>query len=127
MKKSSIMMLVASAILIAGILITGCTQDSGSTAAQSGSSSASTQAQITKTAEANQPAAGSVSGTSDAAKSGDKPKFNESGVAPSGTPPEGMQMNGTRPSGTPPSGDGTGPSGTPPSGTPPSGTPPASS
>jgi hypothetical protein len=107
MKKSSIMMLVASAILIAGILVAGCSQDSASVSGQ--------PVEQTPTGSS-----GSISSsvTPGSAGSGDKPQFNQT-AGSMGTPPDGMQMNGTRPSGTPPGGmqmNGTRPSGTPPSG-----------
>jgi len=132
MQKSSIMVLIASSILIAGILIAGCTDSSSSVQTSSTLSTIPTQAYGTEAATAGD--------------TGARPQFNESagpngmqmnGTLPSGTPPDGMQMNGThpsggpegemngtRPSGTPPDGmqmNGSGPSGTPPSGTPPSG------
>jgi hypothetical protein len=132
MQKSSIMMLIASLILIAGILIAGCTDSSSSVQTSSTLSAIPTQAHGTEAATAGD--------------TGAKPQFNESAgpngmqmnsTQPSGTPPDGMQMNGThpsggpqgdmngtQPSGTPPDGmqmGGSGPSGTPPSGTPSSG------
>jgi hypothetical protein len=120
MQKSKLMMLFASSILIAGILVAGCTDSTSSVDTSSTLSAIPT-----------------LSHKADAATAGDtgQPQFNESagpmgtppdgmqmnGTRPSGTPPDGMQMNGTRPSGTPPGGmDGSGPSGSPPSGTPPS-------
>lgn len=114
-KKSSVLMIIASAILMAGVILAGCTQDSGSSSPQSGTSSASPAGQVQASTSVNeaQSSTTSVSGTPDQA-------------APSGTPPAGMAMNGTRASGTPPDGamtNGTHPTGTPPSGTMPSGTP----
>jgi len=130
MKKSSIMMLIASAILIAGIFVAGCTQDTGSASGQTVSTStASTgQAQVVEQTPSGVSGGISSSATPGQASTGDKPQFNQS-AGQKGTPPEGMQMNGTRPSGTQPSGtppngmqmNETRPSGTPPSGTPPSG------
>lgn len=124
MQKKSIMMLIASSILIAGILVAGCTDSSSSVETTSTLSTIPTLAHGTEAATAGD--------------TGAKPQFNESagsmgtppdgmqmnGTRPSGTPSGDMQMNGTRPSGTPPGDmqmDGSGPSGTPPSGTPPSG------
>ncbi|MFA6225264.1 MAG: hypothetical protein WC620_03555 [Methanoregula sp.] len=45
MKKSSIMMLIASAILIAGILVAGCTQSTDSTTTQTAGSTGQTAGQ----------------------------------------------------------------------------------
>jgi hypothetical protein len=136
MQKRSIMMLIASSILIAGILVAGCTDSSSSV------DTSSTLSPI--------PSLSKSDGTTPAAAdAGDKHQFNES-VSQAGTRPEGLEMNGTRPSGTPrgdmqmngtrPSGDrpegmemnGTRPSGTPPDGmqmggSPPSGSPPSGS
>jgi len=137
MQKRSIMMLIASSILIAGILVAGCTDSSSSV------DTSSTLSPIPSLAKSD--------GTTPAAATGagDKHQFNES-VSQAGTRPEGLEMNGTRPSGTPrgdmqmngtrPSGDrpegmemnGTRPSGTPPDGaqmggSPPSGSPPSGS
>lgn len=117
MPKSKLMMLLASSIIIAGILIAGCTDNSSSIETAATLSAIPTMAH----AAASEPAG----------DAGDKPQFNESAAA-MGTPPEGMEMNGTRPSGTPPDGmqmNGTRPSGTRPegmemNGTRPSGTPP---
>ena len=120
MQKSSIMMLIASAVLVAGILVAGCT-DSG-TSGDTGSTSATSAAQAVETAPAGNAVGLSSSVTPGETGNGNKPQFNQS-AGPMGTPPDGMQINGTRPSGTPPGGiqmDGTPPSGTPPSGTPPS-------
>jgi hypothetical protein len=133
MQKSSIMMLIASTFLIAGILIAGCTDSSSSVQTSSTLSTIPTLPHGTEAVTAGD--------------TGAKPQINESagpngrqmnGTQPSGTPPDGIQMNGTQPSGgpqgdqmngtqpsgTPPDGKqmgGSGPSGTPPSGTPPSG------
>jgi len=137
MQKRSIMMLIASSILIAGILVAGCTDSSSSVDT---SSTLSPIPSLSKS-EGTTPAA--------AADAGDKHLFNESssqagtrpegmemnGTHPSGTPQGGMQMNGTRPSGNRPEGmemNGTRPSGTPPDGiqmggSPPSGSPPSGS
>lgn len=114
MKRSIIIMLVASAILVAGIFVAGCTSDSGSSSTQS---AVSTPAQAASTAAASSeqsaaapsgtpPADMQVNGTAPSGGMGDL----QNGTAPSGTPPEGMQGNGTAPSGEKPSG-------TPPSGT----------
>ena len=138
MQNRSIMMLIASSILIAGILVAGCTDSSSSV------DTSSTLSPI--------PSLSKSDGTTPAAAAtgaGDKHQFNESvsqegtppedmkmnGTRPSGTPPDGMQMNGTRPSGNRPEGmemNGTRPSGTPPDGmqmggSPPSGSPPSGS
>ena len=138
MQKRSIMMLIASSILIAGILVAGCTDSSSSV------DTSSTLSPI--------PSLSKSDGTTPAATAtgaGDKHQFNESvsqagtppedmkmnGTRPSGTPQDGMQMNGTRPSGNRPEGmemNGTRPSGTPPDGmqmggSPPSGSPPSGS
>ena len=133
-------MLLASSILIAGILIAGCTDSSSSVATSNTLSPIPSVGQSEGTVPAGNAGGLSSSETPVMAGSGDKPQFNESagpvGTFPegiqmnstrSGTPPDGIQMNGTRPSGTPPGGirmNGTRPSGTPPSGTFPSGTPP---
>lgn len=110
MKKSSIILVIISLVLAAGMFAAGCVSDSGTGQAQSAS--------VTTTL----PSAGQ-----DATPS---MQAGNMSAQPSGTPPEGMaEGNMTRPemSGTPPegmqSGNMTGPSGTPPSGTPPSGTP----
>gem|GEM_PF-1761432 len=121
MKKSITLLLVASAILIAGIMIAGCTSSTDSTQS-SGSTASATPAVTDNSQSSGQNAAMTPSGTPPA---GDQ----TNSTAPSGTP-AGGQMNGTAPSGTPPAGgpggqtNGTAPSGTPPSGTAPSGTPP---
>ena len=137
MQKRSILMLIASSILIAGILVAGCTDSSSSVDTSSTLSPVPSLSQ----SDGTTPAA--------AADAGDKHQFNES-AGQAGTPPEGMEMNGTRPSGTPPDGmqmngtrptgdrpegmemNGTRPSGTPPDGaqmggSPPSGSPPSGS
>lgn len=129
MKRSIIIMLVASAILISGIFVAGCTSDTGSTA---------TPAAVSGSAAGTPDTSGQASaGTSEkAAPSGTPPAdMQRNGTAPSGTPPEGMAINGTAPRGGPGGMPGNGtalsgekptgekPSGTPPSGTPPSGTP----
>jgi hypothetical protein len=130
MQKSKLMMLIASSILIAGILVAGCTDSTSSVGTSSTLSPIPSLARAAETTPAADTGGLSSSGTS-----GEKPQFNASAgpmgtppdgmqmnsTRPSGTPPEGMQMNGTRPSGTPPGGiqvDGTLPSGTPPSGAP---------
>ena len=119
-------MLIASTILIAGILVAGCTQDASSTSTQSTGNTA----QSTEQGQAVGGDSGTTasSTTPDRATNiGDKPQFNQS-AGPQGTLPAGMQMNGTRPSGTPPGGwqmNGTRPSGTPPDGWQMNGTPPS--
>ena len=125
-------MLIASAILVGGMLVAGCTQDSGSASPQieSTSTPSAGQAQIVEQTPAGNSGGISTPVTPGEASSGGKPQFNQTAAGSKGTPPDGMQMNGTRPSGTPPDGmqmSGTRPSGTPPSGTPPSGTPPSGS
>lgn len=120
MQKKRIMVLFASSILIAGLLVAGCTDTSSSVETSTTLSSIPTIAQAAESAPEGD--------------TGDKPRFNESAEA-MGTPLDGMQMNGTRPSGTPPDGmqmNGTRPSGTPPygmqiGGSPPSGSPPSGS
>jgi len=119
MVKKSNLVLIVSAILAAGVLIAGCTQDSGS-ALQPGESPSS--------AIPAPPSGSTETGNND------RPPFSLSD-AKNRSPPSGM-MNGTLPgmNGTPPSDrpfgmHGTPPSGLPPSGvmnrTPPSGTPPS--
>lgn len=110
MKKKSIFTLIASAILITGVVIAGCTQDSASVSQQSGDASGIPAVQTLPSASDNQ------------ISNNDRPALNWSG-GPNSTPPSGMRDNRTRPSGTPPAGmmNGTPPSGPPPSGTPPSG------
>jgi hypothetical protein len=117
MQKSKLMMLIASSILIAGILVAGCTD---STSSAGTSSTLSPIPSLAKSAETTP--AGDAGGLSLSGASGEKPQFNAS-AGPIGTPPDGTQMNSTRPSGTPPRDiqmDGTRPSGTPPFWTPPS-------
>lgn len=115
MRKNIAIVLTVSAILIAGVLLTGCTSENSS----SGISTTASQVQATGT-----PSSEKVrpSGTPPA-------DMQVNGTHPSGTPPAGMEMNMTRPSGTPPAdmpNDGTRPSGTPPEGgVPPSGSPPS--
>ena len=125
MKRSSIIMLIASAVLVAGMLVAGCTQDAGSASGQTSTTASPSagQAQAVGTTVAGDSGGVPSSVTPGQASTGDKPQFNQS-AGSKGTPPGGMQMNGTRPSGTPPEGmqmNGTHPSGTPPSGTPPAG------
>jgi hypothetical protein len=127
MKPSSTSILVVTALLIAGVFLAGCTQDSGATTGSTAAGSDQVQT-VATTAKVNnvQP-----SGTPPA-------DMQVNGTHPSGTPPAGMETNKTRPSGTPPADmangstppSGTPPAdmgngGTPPSGTPPSGTPPS--
>ena len=84
MQKSSIMMLIASSILIAGILVAGCTDSSSSV------DTSSTLSPI--------PSLSKSDGTTPvaAADAGDKHQFNES-ASQAGTRPEGMEMNRYRP------------------------------
>jgi len=139
MQQKSIMMLIASSILIVGILVAGCTDSSSSVETTSTLSTIPTLAHGTEATTGGDAgakpqfneSAGSMSTPPDGMQmNGTQPSGNPqggiqmNGTRPSGTPPDGMQMNGTRPSGTPPGGmqvDGSGSSGTPPSGTPPSG------
>ena len=101
----NILMLVTSVILVAGVMSTGCTQDSPSTSQQSADSSGSPAVTAPDPSQ-NEPV-----------NINDRPAFNQSAVQ-NRTPPSGMMMNGTRPSGTPPDGmvNGTRPSGTHPGG-----------
>jgi len=110
MKKKSIFMLITSAILIAGVVIAGCTQDSSSVSQQPGDASGISAVQTLPPSSDNQ------------MSNNDRPAFNSSG-GPNSTPPSVLRDNRTRPSGTPPAGimNGTSPSGPPPSGTPPAG------
>lgn len=131
MKRSSIIMLIVSAILVAGMLVAGCTQDSGGASSQTASTASPTAGPVKTVGTVIVGNSGGISSsvTPDQAGTGGQPQFNQS-AGQKGTPPEGMQMNGTRPSGTPPKGmqmNGTRPSGTQPSGTPPSGMPPSGS
>lgn len=126
MAKNTIMMLIASSVLIAGILVTGCTDNTLS------DDTSSTLSAVPTLAHATAPSVGSAEGhvfNESAVQNGTPPSdMQMNGTRPSGTPPEGMQMNGTRPA-TPPDGmmmNGTRPEGTPPSGPAPSGTPPKS-
>lgn len=102
MKKKSIFTLITSAILLAGIVIAGCTQDSASVSQQPGDASGISTVQTFPTPSDNQKS------------NKDRPAFNSSGE-PNSTPPSGMRDNRTRPSGTPPAGiiNGTHPSGPP--------------
>ena len=117
MGKKSNLTLIVSAILAAGVLIAGCTQDSGSALQPTENPSSGIQA----------PSSGStITGNND------RPPFNMS--EQNRTPPSGMMngippgMNGTPPSDRPFGRNGTLPSGPPAAGmmnrTPPSGTPP---
>jgi hypothetical protein len=133
MQKRKLVVLLASTILIAGILVAGCTDSSSSVETSNSLSTIPPRSHAADTAaagDAGQPqyneSAGPM-GTPGIQMNGTQPSGNPpgdmkmNGTRPSGTPPEGMQMNGTRPSGSPPDGmqmDGSGPSGTPPSGTP---------
>jgi len=74
-------MLIVSAILVAGVFLAGCTQDSGSTSQQS------TGSQVVSPDQPDQPAITS-----------DRPEINQS-AAPNGTFP--LMMNGKPPSGPP--------------------------
>ena len=106
--KKSMYMLFVSAILVAGVFLGGCTQDSGSTSQQS------TGSQVVSPDQPDQPAITS-----------DRPEINQS-AAPNGTLPSGMMMKGVPPSGPPPDGvmrNRTPPSGMMMNGTPPSGPP----
>ena len=118
--KKSMYMLFVSAILVAGVFLAGCTQDSGSTSQQS------TGSQVVSPDQPDQPAISS-----------DRPEINQS-AAPNGTLPSGIMMNGAPPSNPPPddvmrkrtplSGmmmNGTPPSGPPPKGMMRNGTPPS--
>ena len=105
--KKCICMLIVSAILVAGVFLAGCTQDSGSTSQQS------TGSQVVSPDQPDQPAITS-----------DRPEINQS-VEPNGTFP--LMMNGAPPSGPPPNGvmrNRTPPSGIMMNGTPYSGPPP---
>jgi len=119
-------MLIASGVLIAGILVAGCT-DSSSGQASGTANPATTEVQPAAIAGSENSNIPAISGTPESgAGTGDIPVYNQSAVQ--GTPPAGLQPNGTRPSGAPPDGmqmNGTRPSGTPPSGTSPSGSPPS--
>ncbi len=101
MVKKSNIVLIISAILAAGVLITGCTQDSGSL--QPGENPSGIQTLS--------PSSGSTE-----MGNNDRPPFNLSEVR-NRSPPPGM-MNGTLPgmNGTPPSDLPFGMNGTPPSG-----------
>lgn len=140
MQKNTLVMLLASSVLLAGIFLAGCTDNSSSVEASGTLSAVPTVVHpVDKSAvgDSGQPAF-----NASATPVGTPPgglQLND--TQPAGTPPEGMQMgnstrpgggpggmdmgNGTRPSGTPPDGmqpgdGGSGPSGTPPSGTSPS-------
>jgi hypothetical protein len=106
MVKKSNLVLIVSAILAAGVLIAGCTQDSGSALQPGESPSSGIQA----------PSSGSTE-----AGNNDRPPFNTTDIQ-NRTPPPGM-MNGTPPgmNGMPPSDRPFGMNGTPPSGMPPAG------
>ena len=110
MKIKSIFTLIASAILITGVVIAGCTQSSASVSQQPDNASGISAVQTLPTYSDNQ------------IRSNDRPAFNSS-WGPNSSSPSGMRGNRTRPSGTPPEGmmNGTFPPGLPPSGTPPSG------
>jgi hypothetical protein len=117
MKKQITIIMVVSAILIAGVFLAGCTQETGTVTESSTVPSEQVQAAATPAGETT------------AMPSGTPPAdMQMNGTHQSGTPPEGMGINMTKPSGTPPADmqeGGERPSGEPPSGTPPSGTPPA--
>lgn len=121
MKKSSIILVLLSLMLGAGLLVAGCVSDTTATE--------QTQASTTAlAADAGSQPSGTPQAVADHGdmKAGNTTHPAMSGTVPSGTPPSGspagMQAgNMTRPEGTPPSG--ISPSGTPPSGTPPTGTP----
>ena len=114
MEKKNILVLIVSAILVTGVSIAGCTQDSESSS-HDGSSSSMVQTLATSSYNTDM-------------KNNDQPAFNRSGEQ-NRTPPLGM-MNGTPPSDkVPPEMNGTAPQGLPPGGmvnrTPPSGIPPS--
>jgi hypothetical protein len=119
MGKKSNLVLIVSAILLAGVLIAGCTQDSGSALQPGDTPSSGIQA----------PSSGSTE-----IGNNDRPPFNMTDTQ-NRTPPSGMMkgippgMNGTPPSDRPFGRNGTPPSGPPAAGmmnrTPPSGTPPS--
>ena len=122
MKKQITIALVASAILIAGVFLAGCTQEAG----------AVTETSPVSTGEQGQ-AEVTPAGENAALHSGTPPAdMQMNGTRPSGKPSGGMGMNMTKPSGTPPADRADGgerpagepPSGDPPADTPPSGTPP---
>ena len=106
MGKKSNLTLIVSAILAAGVLIAGCSQDAGSALQPTESPSTGIQA----------PSSGSTE-----TGNNDRLPFNRSDIQ-NRTPPSGM-MNGTPPgmNGAPPSDRPFGMNGTPPSGLPPSG------
>jgi len=93
MKKSITLMLIASAILIAGIMIAGCTSSTSTTQSSDSSASSATPAVSDNSQSSGQNAAMTPSGTMPA---GDQ----TNSTAPSGAP-AGGEMNGTAPSGTP--------------------------
>jgi len=133
MKKNHLMVLVASFILVAGIMVAGCS-DSSTAVDTTTLSPVPSLSHSDGTKTAGDSGSAIANGTPGGAGAGDRPQSNESAGMP-GTPPDGMQMNRTRPSGTPPDGmqmNGTRPSGTPPDGMqmggePPSGSPPSGS
>ena len=106
MGKKSNLVLIVSAILAAGVLMAGCTQESGSALQPGESPSSGIQA----------PSSGSTE-----TGNNDRPPFNMPETK-NRTSPSGM-MNGTPPgmNGTPPSERTFGINGTPPSGQPPGG------
>jgi hypothetical protein len=116
-------MLIVSAILVAGVSIAGCTQDSESS---SNGDSSSSPAQILSPSSGNtemkdndQPAfnwSGEQNRTPSPGMMNGTPSFGKRGTPPSDSMPSGM--NGTPPSGLPPAGMGnrTLPTGPPPSG-----------
>ncbi len=105
MKRSSIIKLIVSVVLVGGILVAGCTQETASSSGQSATTQPASAGQAQTVDKTSGAGSGIVasSATPDQAGSGDKPQFNESAGA-KGARPEGMQGNGTHPSGTPPSG-----------------------
>jgi len=124
MEKKSVLILIVSAILVAGVSFAGCTQDSERSGLGDSSSSP---------VQTLSPSSGNA-----VVKNNDQPVFNRSGEQ-NRTPPTGMMngtppfgMNATRPSDSMPSElNGTPPSGLPPAGmvdrTPPSDHPPSGS
>ncbi len=131
MQKSKLTVLLASTILIAGILVAGCTDSSSSVETTNTLSAIPTRSYASDAAVPGD--TGQAQFNESAGHAGTAPDgFQMNGTRPSGTLPDGMQMNGTRPSGNPPDGmqmNGTRPSGTPPDGmqggSGPSGTPPS--
>lgn len=122
MKKEITITMVASAILIAGVFLAGCTQETGTV----------TETSLVSTGEQGQATVTPAGETATLQSGTPLADMQMNGTRPSGKPSEGMDMNMTKPSGTPPAdraeyGErpaGEPPSGDPPADTPPSGTPP---